>query len=186
DQVGFKNAKMEDIAHKVGFSKASLYSYFRDKEEIAMQIIKLHLENFYKKISSLPEKNISAKEKLGFIKNGYMDFIRKAKNYIIIKSNMDCNDITHKEVIELKTNIYYVLSSILEQGIKEKTFIKSLNIPKSALLLESMLTGISFINSIADQSNDKTLSGFNIEEMTSFAMDFFYMGITNTKQELCK
>ncbi len=115
-----------------------------------------------------------------------MDFIKKAKNYIIIKTNMNCEDKTHKDVIELKTKIFSVLYNVLDQGVKEHVFNKSLNIKKSALLLESMLTGVSFLNSIAERSNDKTLSDFKIEEMTSFALDFFYMGITNTNAEQIK
>ena len=186
NKLGFKNTKMEDIAKKVGFSKASLYLYFKDKEEIALHIIGQLLETFYNQVSDLPGKIISAKEKMEFMKKGHMDFIKKAKNYIIIKTNMNCNDETHKKVIELKTNIIKVLGSILDQGIKEKVFNRSLDIQRSALLLEAMLTGVSFLNSIAEQSGDKVLSDFKVEEMSSFALDFFYMGITNTNLEINK
>ncbi|MCK4979853.1 MAG: TetR/AcrR family transcriptional regulator [Candidatus Delongbacteria bacterium] len=181
NKLGFMNTKMEEIAKKVGFSKASLYLYFKDKEEIALHIIGQLLESFYGQVSDLPVKNISVKEKMKFMKKGHMDFIKKAKNYIIIKTNMNCNDKTHKKVIELKTNILKVLGSILEQGIKEKVFNRSLDIKRSALLMEAMLTGVSFLNSIAEQSNDKALVDFKVEEMFSFTLDFFYMGITNTE-----
>ncbi len=68
NKFGFKNTKMEEIAKKVGFSKASLYLYFKDKEEIAFHIIKLLLEDFSKDTIDLPEKDISAIEKLEVIK----------------------------------------------------------------------------------------------------------------------
>ena len=181
NKLGFKNTKMEEIAKKVGFSKASLYLYFKDKEEIALHIIGQLLESFYDQVSDLPTKNISVKEKMEFMKKGHMDFIKKAKNYIIIKTNMNCNDETNKNVVELKTNILQVLGSILQQGINEKVFNSSLDIKRSALLMESMLIGVSFLNSIAEGSNDKSLLDFKVEEMSSFALDFFYMGITNTE-----
>ena len=181
NKLGFKNTKMEEIAKKVGFSKASLYLYFKDKEEIALSIIGKLLEKFYNNVSNLPSRNISVKEKMEAMKKEHMEFIKKAKNYIIIKTNMNCNDEVHKNVIELKTNLITVLSSILEQGVKEKVFNKSLDIRRSVLLLEAMLTGVSFLNSIAERSNDKALLDFKVEEMSSFAMDFFYMGITNTE-----
>ena len=186
NKLGFKNTKMEDIAKKVGFSKASLYLYFKDKEEIALHIIGQLLESFYNQVSELPDKQISVKEKMEFMKKGHMDFIKKAKNYIIIKTNLNCNDEIHKNVIELKTNILKVLGSILREGIKLKIFNSSLDIKKSALLMESMLTGVSFLNSIAEQSKDKALLDFKVEEMSSFALDFFYMGITNTNLEINK
>ncbi|NOR45679.1 MAG: TetR family transcriptional regulator [Candidatus Delongbacteria bacterium] len=186
NKLGFKNTKMEAIAKKVGFSKASLYLYFKDKEEIALSIIGKLLEKFYNNVSNLPSRNISVKEKMEAMKKEHMEFIKKAKNYIIIKTNMNCNDEVHKYVIELKTNLITVLSSILEQGIKEKVFNKLLDIRRSVLLMEAMLTGVSFLNSIAEGSNDKALVDFKVEEMSSFAMDFFYMGITNTNLELNK
>ena len=155
-------------------------------KDVILHIIGQLLESFYNQVSELPGKKISVKEKMEFMKKGHMDFIKKAKNYIIIKTNMNCNDETHKKVIELKTNIIKVLGSILDQGIKEKVFNRLLDIQRSALLMEAMLTGVSFLNSIAEQSNDKALMGFKIEEMTSFALDFFYMGITNTNLELNK
>ena len=186
DKLGFQNTKMEDIAKKVGFSKASLYLYFKDKEEIAVHIIGQLLENFYKRVSDLPGKRISVKEKMDFMKKGHMEFIKKAKNYIIIRMNMDCEDEIHKQVMEFKTNILMALGSILEQGIKEKVFNKSLDIKKSVFLMEAMLTGVSFLNSVSEISNDITLKDFKVEEMSSFALDFFYMGITNTTLEINK
>ena len=186
NKLGFKNTKMEEIAKQVGFSKASLYLYFKDKEEIAFHIIKLLLEDFNNEVSDLSEKEISAIEKLKSINKGYLGFIKKAKNYIIIRADMNCSDKTHEKVNELKIKIFNILNKILEQGIKEKVFNKSLDIIKSALLLESTLTGIAFLNSIPEQSNDNALMGYKIEEMTSFALDFFYMGITNTNLELNK
>ncbi len=186
DKLGFQNTKMEDIAKKVGFSKASLYLYFKDKEEIAVHIIGQLLGNFYKQVSDLPSKKISVKEKMEFMKKGHMDFIKKAKNYIIIRMNMDCEDEIHKQVMEFKTNILMALGSILEQGIREKVFNKSLDIKKSVFLMEAMLTGVSFLNSVSEGSNDITLKDFKVEEMSSFALDFFYMGITNTNLELNK
>ena len=181
NKLGFKNTKMEEIAKKVGFSKASLYLYFKDKEEIALHIIGQLLETFYNQVRDLPDKKISVKEKIEFMKTGHMKFIKKAKNYIIIRMNMNCDDEAHKKVMEYKTNILKILSSILEQGISEKLFNSSLDIKKSAFLMEAMLTGVSFLNSVAEESNDVTLKDFKVEDMTSFALDFFYMGITNTE-----
>jgi AcrR family transcriptional regulator len=37
-QVGFKNAKMEDIAQEAGITKVTLYSYFRSKENLYLAV----------------------------------------------------------------------------------------------------------------------------------------------------
>lgn len=186
DKVGFKNAKMEDIAKKVGFSKASLYSYFKDKEEIAMNIAKQHVQKFYSKISGLPDQNVPAEEKLELMKNAHLDFVRKSKNLMVIKPNYQLMEKSHSEFIELKLKTFEVLKAIISQGTKEKKFNKDLNIDMTVRLLEAMFTGIVFINSMIKNIKPDIIKDFSTEEMISFAMDFFYMGITNTNTETCK
>ena len=182
DKVGFKNAKMEDIAHNVGFSKGSLYSYFRDKEEIAVNIAGQHLQKFYNKISGLLEMHLTAKDKLELMKNAHMEFIKRSKNLMIIKPNYQIKEKSRVEFIELKLKTFEVLKSILTQGISEKKFNKDLNTDYAANLLDAMFIGIVFINSmIINIKPDFTQTkDFNMEEMISYAMDFFYLGITNT------
>lgn len=186
DKVGFKNAKMEDIAHNVGFSKGSLYSYFKDKEEIAMNIAGQHLRKFYNKISGLPEMDLSVKDKLQLMKNAHMDFIKRSKNLMTIKPNYQIREKSRLEFIELNIKTFNILKSILMQGIKENKFNKNLNIDSTVRILEAMFTGIVFLNSMIKNIKSDLIKDFNLEEMISFAMDFFYMGITNINTETCK
>ena len=37
-EIGFYNCRLEDIAMEAGFSKASLYNYYKDKEEIFLSL----------------------------------------------------------------------------------------------------------------------------------------------------
>jgi len=186
NKVGFKNAKMEDIAKKVGFSKASLYSYFKDKEEIVTNIAKVHLLNFYNKISDLPEKNLSAVEKLNIMKNAHMDFVKKSKNLMVVKLNFALMEKSHEEFIVLKLKTFEILKSILEQGKKDGVFNRNLDSDSAATLLEAMFTGIVFVNSLVKNIKSDLLKDYDMEEMICFGMDFFYMGITNTNSEINK
>jgi TetR/AcrR family fatty acid metabolism transcriptional regulator len=186
DKVGFRNAKMEDIAKKVGFSKASLYSYFKDKDEIAMNIAKQHVLQFFNKISDLPSADLKAVEKLDIMKRAHMDFVKRSKNFIIIKPDFSLMQNAHEEFIELKINCVGVLKSILRQGQKEGIFNKNLDLDACANLLEAMFTGVAFISSMVKNIKSGLIQEFNMENMISFAMDFFYLGITNTKTEICK
>ncbi len=186
NKVGFKNAKMEDIAKKVGFSKASLYSYFKDKEEIVTNIAKVHLLNFYNKISDLPEKNLSAVEKLNIMKNAHMDFVKKSKNLMAVKLNYALMEKSHKEFIVLKLKTFDILKSILEQGKKDGVFNKNLDSDSAVNLLEAMFTGIAFVNSLVKNIKSDLIKDYDMEKMICFGMDFFYMGITNTNAEINK
>ena len=52
--VGFKNAKMEDIAAEAGITKVTLYSYFQSKENLYLAItyksLQLLIDEFYRVI----------------------------------------------------------------------------------------------------------------------------------------
>ncbi|MFA6653047.1 MAG: hypothetical protein WCS93_01785, partial [Candidatus Delongbacteria bacterium] len=124
----------------------------------------------------------TAKDKLELMKNAHMEFIKRSKNLMIIKPNYQIKEKSRVEFIELKLKTFEVLKSILTQGISEKKFNKDLNTDYAANLLDAMFIGIVFINSmIINIKPDFTQTkDFNMEEMISYAMDFFYLGITNT------
>lgn len=60
---GFENTTMQEIAHKVGYSKGSIYSYFKSKNEVCFCII----NNYFGSISQLAQQ-ISAKKLSGLDK----------------------------------------------------------------------------------------------------------------------
>jgi len=54
-KVGFKNAKMEDIAAEAGITKVTLYSYFQSKENLQMAVtykaLSLLIDKYYETIN---------------------------------------------------------------------------------------------------------------------------------------
>ncbi|MBK9256120.1 MAG: TetR/AcrR family transcriptional regulator [Saprospiraceae bacterium] len=58
--VGFKNAKMEDIAAKANITKVTLYSYFQSKENLYMAVtykaLQSLIEKYYETIDRYKEK----------------------------------------------------------------------------------------------------------------------------------
>ncbi|MBN2790698.1 MAG: TetR/AcrR family transcriptional regulator [Candidatus Delongbacteria bacterium] len=180
NKVGFNNAKMIDIAKKVGFSKASLYSYFKDKEEIAMNLFKEHLEKMYEKIKDLPEQEITALEKFEEIKKLQLGFIKDGKNLMIIKPDLKELTKVHIEVFEVRNKLFNVVKKILEQGKREKVYNSDLDVDRSMIILDSLMTGIIFNASMRKNVKNDLIDKFEIEDMIEKALDFFVMGITNT------
>ncbi|MBK9151754.1 MAG: TetR/AcrR family transcriptional regulator [Saprospiraceae bacterium] len=75
-EVGFKNAKMEDIAAKAGITKVTLYSYFHSKENMYMAVtykaLSLLIEKYYETIDKYRDK--SGLECVLAILDGFMSF----------------------------------------------------------------------------------------------------------------
>ncbi len=59
--VGFKNAKMEDIAKKAGITKVTLYTYFQSKENLYLALtfkaLQLLIEKYYETIDKYKDRS---------------------------------------------------------------------------------------------------------------------------------
>ncbi len=62
-EKGFFDARLEDIAAVAGFSKAALYTYYTDKEEIFLSLAIRDLENLYHQLET------SVNSEINFLKN---------------------------------------------------------------------------------------------------------------------
>ncbi len=60
-EVGFKNAKMEDIAGKAGITKVTLYTYFQSKENLYLAVthkaLQLLIERYYDTIDKYKDEH---------------------------------------------------------------------------------------------------------------------------------
>ena len=53
---GIKNVKMDDVAAELGISKRTLYELFSDKEELLLDVVKLHRKEMKNYMISVAEK----------------------------------------------------------------------------------------------------------------------------------
>ena len=53
---GIKNVKMDDIATELAISKRTLYELYSDKEELLLEVVKLHREDMKQYMLSIAEK----------------------------------------------------------------------------------------------------------------------------------
>ncbi|MEM3018492.1 MAG: helix-turn-helix domain-containing protein, partial [Candidatus Bathyarchaeia archaeon] len=58
-EIGFHQATMEDIAKRLGVSKAAIYSYFKNKEELIDAIGEATLHNLKEELDSLFKGRLS-------------------------------------------------------------------------------------------------------------------------------
>ncbi len=66
---GIKNVKMDDIATKLSISKRTLYELYSDKEELLLEVVKLHREKMKKYMVTIASK---AENVLEIIMNFYI------------------------------------------------------------------------------------------------------------------
>mgnify|MGYP002520011769 CR=1 FL=1 len=73
-QKGIKNVKMDDVAAELGISKRTLYELFSDKEELLLDVVKLHRKEMKNYMISVAEKAENVLEIIMsfFISYGYI------------------------------------------------------------------------------------------------------------------
>ncbi len=87
--VGFKNAKMDDIAEAAGITKVTLYSYFQSKENLYMSITYRALNSMIADFNAIVENPTGrnmVKVVLGILE-AFMDFC--SQNYLYSEALLD-------------------------------------------------------------------------------------------------
>lgn len=116
-EVGFKNAKMEDIAKKASITKVTLYSYFQSKENLYLALtykaLQLLIDKFYSIMDT--HKNKTGLESVLSILEAFMDFCENnflysellLEYFAIVRSSSDgTNNLKLTDAV--KESIYFV------------------------------------------------------------------------------
>ena len=134
---GFENSTMEDIAHKAGYSKGSLYSYFNSKNEICFTIVNDYFSKIVDFIEVVSEMNSTGLEKIVAVKEAFLrDYTENSEFCNIYETfkyhRNQCSEIED----EIKVNKLYsskikkLFISIIQAGIKDKSIKSSVDVEK--------------------------------------------------------
>jgi AcrR family transcriptional regulator len=101
-QTGFFEARLEDIAAAAGFSKAALYSYYADKEEIFLSLAIRDLENLYNQLQSRVDPSLSFLKNLETMLSTIFTFFGENFSLLLSISNFQTMCKIHKEKLSDK------------------------------------------------------------------------------------
>ena len=142
---GFLGVSMEDIAKKLGTSKAALYYHFKSKKELYLNVLENTFQNLKEKIA----KNVfllkSKKEVVKKVIECYLVFSLKEKNLIkSLSLKLSRNAQRPKEDLEIKNYINQLKEKIrllLQDSlkIKESNFVSFLLGTIDRVIIEASL-----------------------------------------------
>jgi TetR/AcrR family transcriptional regulator len=75
---GYDRASMNKIAEACGFTKANLYHYYSDKEELLFDVIRFHLENLLEVVEAADTTSRSPEERLRALVGALLEAYRDA------------------------------------------------------------------------------------------------------------
>jgi len=132
-RYGYSKTSLEDIAKEAGMSKGSIYYYFESKEDILIEVAKLHTEEFYlelkKKIDS--EMDFAAKITTA-IKLPIRLIYEHTPIMLDIIKTLPCQYLQKLDKFrqDIKEQMIELLDEIIAEGLKQKIVTKSIPVDK--------------------------------------------------------
>jgi|SRR5215470_11621026 len=88
---GFRATTLDDIVKPLGMSKASLYTYFRAKEEILAAISRETIERFSRELALIRASSLPPEEKLRRIVRSHVRFVIANRSFLTVFFSEEAN-----------------------------------------------------------------------------------------------
>lgn len=172
---GLEKTTMNEIAADIGMSKAALYYYFQDKEQIFVAVVEQEVNEFVKTIESLIERPSKPSFKLRKFANLKNERLFKLRNLTKIENPGPVhyfNPLFDQLRTEYGLKERILVQRILELGVAEGQFIK-FNIQQYAELFVNSLNGLRMNLWTTKAGADESV----LSNQTSLFLDIFLRGI---------
>ena len=135
-EKGYYATTLDEIAQRIGVTKAALYYYVKSKEEILREINKRNKARMEKPVR-LSKSNLTPRDKLHKLVRYYVSFSAESAEEANILFNQT-NSLPKKmrlEITRKKKEVERALQHILKEGVQQGCFdIKNLRITSFAIL----------------------------------------------------
>ncbi len=122
---GFHGAALEEIASEAEFSKAAVYTYFKDKHDLLYAVLEDGLDRLFAKVSEIRGAELPALSKLGMMVKGAIEFTEEDRDFfrVLTREEAGMTDVRHKglrkRVLPRLMAFIEVAASVVQQGIDE-------------------------------------------------------------------
>ena len=182
---GIAVTSMDDIAKAAGYSKATLYVYFENKEEIVGILALESMQKLYSYISSALEQHETTKEKYDFICRGLADYQEEFPLYfkmVLDKINIDYEQGKHlpeeRETYQVGEQINEKLKEFLISGMEKGDLRKDLEILPTIFHFWGMLSGLIQLASSKEEYIQRSM-GLSKLQFLEYGFDMLYHSVQN-------
>ncbi len=184
---GIENTSMDDIAKKAGYSKATLYVYFKNKEELISVLVLESMQKLYDYIRLALEGNSSTKERYKGICDGLVKYQEEYPFYFktVLETIHIDFETTHflpeeKETFTIGEKINALLIDFIEKGMERGEIRADIDGLPTIFSFWGMLSGLIQIavnkELYIEQKMKKTKS-----EFLHYGFDMIYRSIEGNR-----
>ena len=177
DKLGYENTSMHKIAQAMGKGKASLYYYFRSKEELFLNVLRGEGVRYFEANQKYFEEEKDIIKKLKFYLTVPIQLAERHSG-IMMKMYFKIMKIRIKRAKqianEMLESFFKGFREILEEGIEAGVFKRNLDIERFMVVMFGNLNSLLFLEIPGiDKLNDEEEKRLNYE----FMLDLMLEGI---------
>ena len=183
---GIAATSMDDIAKAAGYSKATLYVYFENKEEMVGILVLDSMKKLYHYIAYALEQQETTKEQYNFICHGLVQYQEEFPFYfkmVLDKINIDfeCRDYLpeEKETYQIGEEINEKLKEFLISGIDKGDLRSDLKIMPAVFVFWGMLSGLIQLAESKEEYIKKTM-GLSKVQFLEHGFHMLYCSIADS------
>ncbi|MDR2847708.1 MAG: TetR/AcrR family transcriptional regulator [Bacteroidales bacterium] len=172
-QTGLKNTTMDDIARQAGISKRTIYENFKDKEEILIACIELHIAENKRFAKTVFDKSDNVLEgTLSLLKKGNEQM--QKHQFLLTDEIKRYYPAVHKSLVMCRSEEKVKeMEKFVKQGMSEGIFREDLNPEIVAVLFHRQAEGIGL--------NDQNLDRFSVMEVFENMILSYLRGLCTPK-----
>ena len=182
---GIAATSMDDIARAAGYSKATLYVYFKNKEELVGILVLDSMKKLYHYIVSALEQQETTKEQYHFICRGLVRYQEEFPFYfkmVLDKINIDFENYEYlpeeKETYQIGEEINEKLKEFLRSGMGKGDLRADLKIMPTIFNFWGMLSGLIQLAANKEEYIKKAM-GLSKTQFLEYGFHMLYCSISN-------
>ncbi len=182
---GIAATSMDDIAKAAGYSKATLYVYYENKEEIVGILVLDSMKKLYNYIVSALEQQETTKEQYNFICHGLVQYQEEFPFYfkmVLDKINIDFQSHDYlpeeKETYQIGEEINEKIKAFLISGMDRGDLRRNLKIMPTVFNFWGMLSGLIQFAANKEEYIKKTM-GLSKIQFLEYGFQMLYRSIAD-------
>ncbi len=180
---GLENTSMNDIAKEAGYSKATLYVYFQNKEELISFLVLESMQKLYDYICLALEKSSDTKKQYIDICKALVQYQEEYPFYfemVLKKINIDFETTDflpeEKETFQIGEQINMLLIQFLKNGISKGQIRQDIEIVPTIFSFWGMMSGLIQMVTNKEEYISQQME-MEREEFLSYGFDMLYRSI---------
>lgn len=182
-EKGIAAASMDDIARAAGYSKATLYAYFENKEEIVGVLVRDSMKKLYGYIVSALEREECTRQRYKLICRGLVRYQEEFPFYFkmaLDQINIDFESGNYlpeeKETYQIGEEINERLGEFLASGMERGELRRDLEVMPTVFNFWGMLSGLIQLAANKEEYIQKTM-GMSKAQFLDYGFDLLYRSI---------